>query len=163
MQNDILFDNIYIGHSIEEAEKIKAATFDIKLPIEKAEEDATAPPPPPEDEKPSFGGEFLEDPISYIKQKIDLFVTLAQHDPIQAAKFVPEVAGGLLAFALGVIVLLVSIVTASTTPAVKEKVKETGKKAKETVSDAADKVAEAASTGAESVQQQATKRSKKAG
>jgi calnexin len=29
MQNDILFDNIYIGHSIEDAEKLRKETFDL--------------------------------------------------------------------------------------------------------------------------------------
>ena len=46
MQSDILFDNIYIGHSIEDAEKLKTETFDVKHPIELAEEDATKPQPP---------------------------------------------------------------------------------------------------------------------
>ena len=38
MQSDILFDNIYIGHSVEDAEKLKVETFDVKHAIEKAEE-----------------------------------------------------------------------------------------------------------------------------
>ena len=43
MQNDILFDNIYIGHSVEDAQKLKAETWDIKHPIEVAEEEETKP------------------------------------------------------------------------------------------------------------------------
>ena len=31
---DILFDNIYIGHSVEDANKFKVETFDVKKPLE---------------------------------------------------------------------------------------------------------------------------------
>jgi calnexin len=37
MQKDILFDNIYIGHSIADAEKLRAETFDLKVAAEKAD------------------------------------------------------------------------------------------------------------------------------
>lgn len=43
MQNDILFDNIYIGHSIEDAEKLRKETFDLKHPVEVALEEASKP------------------------------------------------------------------------------------------------------------------------
>ena len=39
MQNDILFDNIYIGHSEADAEKFAQETFFKKSPVEKALEE----------------------------------------------------------------------------------------------------------------------------
>ncbi|KAJ8105826.1 hypothetical protein OPT61_g9947 [Boeremia exigua] len=45
MQNEILFDNIYIGHSIEDAKKLEEETFVPKKAAEKAEEEANAPKP----------------------------------------------------------------------------------------------------------------------
>merc|ERR1712000_505447 len=72
MQNDILFDNIYIGHSVEDAEKLAEETFKVKHPIEKALFDAEKPkkkdsPASPNDLK------FLDDPVLYVKEKLDLF------------------------------------------------------------------------------------------
>ena len=40
MQNDILFDNIYIGHSVSDAEKLAQDTFEVKKAVEKAQEEA---------------------------------------------------------------------------------------------------------------------------
>ncbi len=42
----------------------------------------------------------------YIKEKLDLFLTIAKTDPIEAIKFVPEAAGGIAA----VLVTLIAIV-----------------------------------------------------
>lgn len=39
MQNDILFDNFYLGHSIQEAEEIGNATFALKNALEKVQEE----------------------------------------------------------------------------------------------------------------------------
>ena len=50
MQNDILFDNIYIGHSIEEARKFAEETFFEKHPIEQLIELAEKPNEVTEDE-----------------------------------------------------------------------------------------------------------------
>ena len=36
MTEDILFDNLYIGHSVEDAKKLAAETFEVKKELEKA-------------------------------------------------------------------------------------------------------------------------------
>lgn len=44
MQNNILFDNIYIGHSEEDAKKLAEETWVIKYKIEKDAEDLDSKP-----------------------------------------------------------------------------------------------------------------------
>ncbi|KAI1770912.1 calreticulin precursor [Hypoxylon cercidicola] len=154
MQSDILFDNIYIGHSIEDAEKLAQETFFKKSVVEKALEDAEKPKA---DDKPKSPSDlkFLDDPVLYVKEKLDLFLTIAANDPIQAIKFVPEVptaVGGLLV----TIVALVGIFTMG--GAAPEAVKKTAGDAKEKAKDAKDKAAEAVSTGAENVKAEVNKR-----
>lgn len=154
MQNDILFDNIYIGHSIEDAEKLAQETFFKKSPVEKALEDAEKPKA---DDKPKSPSDlkFLDDPVTYVKEKLDLFLTIAANDPIQAIKFVPEVptaVGGLLV----TIVALVGIFTMG--GAAPETVKKAAGDAKEKAKDAKDKAAEAVATGAENVKAEVNKR-----
>ncbi|OCK80703.1 calnexin-like protein [Lepidopterella palustris CBS 459.81] len=157
MQNDILFDNIYIGHSIEDAEKLKAETFDLKIVAEKAEEEATAPKAP-ETPKSPMDLKFMDDPVTYITEKFNLFITIAKRDPIQAIKFVPEVAGGIGALVITVLAILISVVAGGSAPS-KEQVKDAAKKAKDATVDAKDKAAEAVTSGAEKVQAEGNKRS----
>jgi len=156
MQNDILFDNIYVGHSPEDAEALKKATWDLKVAAEKAEEELTKPK---EEEKPKSPSErsFKDDPIKYITEKIDLFVTIAKNDPLQAIKFVPEVAGGLGVLVVTVLAIFLTLVSGggSAAPAVKD----AAKKAKDAAVDAKDKAAEAVTTGAEKAQAEVQKRS----
>ncbi|KAF2118546.1 Calreticulin family-domain-containing protein [Lophiotrema nucula] len=156
MQNDILFDNIYIGHSIEDAEKLKAETFDLKITAEKAEEEASAPKPADPPKSPSDLS-FKEDPVTYVKEKWNLFVEIAKRDPVEAVKFVPEVAGGIGVLALTVIVLLVSTLAGGAAPS-KEQIKANAEKAKKAAVDAKDKAAEAVATGAEKAQAEVNKR-----
>ncbi|KAK2738749.1 hypothetical protein FQN57_006916 [Myotisia sp. PD_48] len=138
MENDILFDNIYIGHSIEDAEKLKQQTFDIKRPIEAAEEEASKPP------EPEVEGEvkFTEDPIKYVRSKVDLFIQLAKVNPVEAIKEVPEVAGGLGALLVTVLLVVFGAIGISNSPtpaAKKENVaKEDSSKASGTVASGAD-------------------------
>ncbi|KAI9765117.1 MAG: hypothetical protein M1840_007824 [Geoglossum simile] len=140
MQNDILFDNIYIGHSTEDAENLKALTFDIKHPIEKSEAAEAAPPEPEKPKSPS-DLKFLDDPVHYVKEKVDLFLTIAKNDPIMAIKFVPEVAGGAFAILLTVVAIVIGSLFAigGSTP----QVKKATEKAKETAAAAKGKVVEA--------------------
>ena len=156
MQNDILFDNIYIGHSIEDAEKLKAETYDIKHPIEAKEDEATKPKPatPP---KSPMDLKFMDDPLLYVREKFDLFWTIAKKDPVQAAKFVPEIAGGLGVLAVTLIVLIVSVLVssgASPPPAVKK----AAENVKQSAADTKDQVVDAASSGTEKVQAEINKR-----
>lgn len=110
MQNDILFDNIYIGHSIEDAAAFREETFVVKKAIEVAEEEASKPKP---EKKAATDVTFKEDPVAFIRQKVDLFVSLAKQDPIEAVKTVPEVAGGLGAILLATILFIFGAIGAS--------------------------------------------------
>ncbi len=157
MQNNILFDNIYIGHSIEDAEKLAKDTYDVKIAVEKAEEDALAPKR--DDKKTSTAGNFMEDPVAFVREKVDLFVNVARNDPVQAIKLFPEVAGGMGVLAVTALALLVSLIgmTSGKAPS-KAQVKDAAEKVKEAAVDAKDKVAEAVSTGTEKVQGEIEKR-----
>ena len=156
MQSDILFDNIYIGHSVEDAEKLKAETYDIKAAIESAEEDAAKPPSPPQPESP-MDLKFMDDPITYVREKVDLFYTLAKKDPVQAIKTLPEVAGGIGALAATIIALVVGIVgmTGGSPP---PQIKKVAEKAKQSAVDAKDQVVDAASTATDRAQAEVNKR-----
>ena len=156
MQSDILFDNIYIGHSIQEATKFKNETFDIKHKVEKAEEDATKPKPS-DLPTPETESSFKEDPIGYIREKVDLFYDIAKNDPVQAVKMLPEVAGGIGALIVTVIALLVAIIGLGS-KGVPPKAKETAEKAKAKAIEAKDQAVEVTSTGAEKVQAEINKR-----
>ena len=156
MQNDILFDNIYIGHSVEDAEKVKAETWDIKHPIELAEDEATKPKPadPP---KSPMDLKFMDDPVLYVREKVDLFMTIAKNDPVQAIKFVPEVAGGIGVLAVTLIAIIVGAVGmsgASPPP----QVKNAAEKVKKTAIDTKDQVMDAAASGADKAQTEINKR-----
>lgn len=156
MQNNILFDNIYIGHSVEDAEKLKTETFDIKHPIETAEDEASKPKAadPP---KSPMDLKFLEDPVLYVREKVELFITIAKNDPVQAIKFVPEVAGGagiLLITLIALIFGAFSIGGATPPP----QVKKAAENIKKSAIDTKDQVVDAATSGAEKVQAEVNKR-----
>src|SRR5271154_4223092 len=158
MQSDILFDNIYIGHSVEDAAALRAETYDLKRPAEDAEEAKTKPIP---DSKPSspLDLKFMDDPVTYVKEKFELFITIAKRDPMEAIRFVPEVAGGLGAL----VVLLVALVAgaiAMSRPAApsKEDMKKAAQKAKAAVTDVKDKAADAVTSGADTAKAEVNKR-----
>lgn len=157
MQKDILFDNIYIGHSIADAEKLKAETFDLKNAAEKAEEEANKPKPSEAPKSPS-DLVFKDDPVRYVKEKTGLFIEIAKRDPVEAVKFVPEVAGGIGVLAVTILVLLVSVLFGSGAAPSQEQVKAQANKAKKAAVDAKDKTAEAVATGADKVQAEVNKR-----
>ena len=156
MQNDILFDNIYIGHSVEDAEKLKEETWDVKHAIEVAEEEASKPKP---DSKPKSPNDlvFMDDPVFYIREKLDLFLTIAKQDPIQAIKFVPEIAGGLGVIVVTMVAIIVAAIGMSSSSPPPD-VKKAAEKIKEAASDAKDKVSDASASGAEAVKSEVNKR-----
>ncbi|KAK4116374.1 Calreticulin-domain-containing protein [Canariomyces notabilis] len=155
MQNNIMFDNIYIGHSVEDARKLADETFFKKHPVETALETADKPK---EEEKPKspMDLKFLDDPKKYIQEKLDLFLTIAKRDPLEAIKFVPEIAGGLAALFVTVVALLFGLVGLGSSPA--PAAKKVAADAKEKAKEVKDKVASAATTGAETVKSEASKR-----
>lgn len=84
MTEDILFDNIYVGHSPEDAKTFAAETFDVKKVLERSIKHA--PSPDDDDEEESFA----EDPIGFIRSKIFTFIDLLKLDPLLAFKTHPE-------------------------------------------------------------------------
>lgn len=158
MQSDILFDNIYIGHSVEDAQKFADETFFEKHPIEKLLELESKPKP--DENKPARSPSdlvFMDDPVHYIREKLDLFFTIAQTDPIQAIKFVPEAAGGLAAVAATLIAVIIGVISMSgSTPP--PQVKKAAGNVKAQAAGAKDKVAETVSSGVDQAKAEANKR-----
>ncbi|KAK9240174.1 Calreticulin family-domain-containing protein [Lipomyces kononenkoae] len=95
MQNDILFDNIYVGHSLEEAEKIGNATYVVKVEIEQAEEKASRPKVEEPKAPLTTWEQFKKDPVAFSIQQTKLFYTFFQRDPIFAIRTYPETAAAL--------------------------------------------------------------------
>ena len=106
MNEDILFDNIYIGHSVEDAAALRKETYDVKIVGEKKAEEATKPESEREKPKSPHDLVFMDDPVLYIKEKTNLFIELVQKNPVDAFKFVPEVAA---AIGLGIVTLLLIV------------------------------------------------------
>ena len=162
MQSDITFDNIYIGHSVEDAAAFAAETYGVKRPLEEAEEAKSKPKPEDLPKLPS-DLKFMDDPVTFLKEKLELFVTLVQKDPIEAIKFMPEVAGGIggvLALLIAVIVGL-SNIGGSAAPS-KEDIKKSAQKAKGAATDAKDEAAAATTSGSDATKPQASQRTTRA-
>ena len=155
MQNDILFDNIYIGHSIEDAEKLKVETYDIKHPIETAEDEASKPKQP-ETPKSPLDLKFMDDPVLFVREKVQLFLEIAKKNPLEAVKFVPEVAGGIGVLVVTLLAVIIGGVVGGSKAS--PQVKKAAENVKTAAADAKDKAVDAASSGAEKVQSEVNKR-----
>lgn len=116
MTEDILFDNLYVGHSPEDAKKLAAETFEVKKPLEVA---ADKPVAAEDEEEESIS--FKDDPISFIRTRVISFIEAAKLDPLEAFKSQPE-TGAALAGALftlfGMLGALVSIIAGAQKPVV---------------------------------------------
>jgi calnexin len=154
MSSDMLFDNIYIGHSVEDALKLKAETYDIKKPIEEALEKEAAPKPADTPASP-LDLNFMDDPKKYIMDKFEVFMAIAQQSPVDAIKAVPEIAGAL---AVGIITVLAILLSALGVGASSPQVQKAGKDAKKAVVDAKDKAVDAATSAVDSAKDSAGKR-----
>ena len=167
MQKDILFDNIYIGHSPADAEKLKAETYDVKIGVESAAKDKDKPKDADKPASPS-DLKFMDDPVTYVKEKFQLFVTIAQRDPLEAVRFVPEIAGGIgVVVATFVVAILSMFMMGGGQPP--ESVKKAADAAKDKAQQAtakgqelADQAKDAAASGAEKVQAEVSKRTTRA-
>lgn len=157
MNEDILFDNIYIGHSVEDAAALRKETYEVKKPFEEKAEKADKPEPPKEEKKKSpLDLNFKDDPVFYIKEKVALFIELAKKDPVTAIKFVPEVPA---AIGVGLLTLIIVLVGAGSAAAPsKEEVKKQAQKAKDSAQKTKEQVAEAVATGADNVKDEVNKR-----
>ncbi|KAG9092704.1 hypothetical protein FRC06_011828 [Ceratobasidium sp. 370] len=98
MTEDILFDNIYVGTSPEDAAKLAAETFMVKKKIEN--EIADAEKPKEEPEAPTDAPVFAEQPVAFLRHKALSFVEAAKEDPVAAFKAQPETGAVLLAVLL---------------------------------------------------------------
>lgn len=103
MDEDILFDNIYVGHSIEDARELARQTFDVKLPIEQNIEKEDLEKKKTEEEK-----EVKEAPLGLAGLQNTLldFYSDLKVDPIAAIKAQPNVAGLLAAIIAAVLGLV---------------------------------------------------------
>lgn len=90
MTEDILFDNIYVGHSIDDAEGLRAETWGVKHALEEAAKAAS------DVEDSEDIPEFTTDPAGFVRAKIGVFLDDAREDPVGAITSHPETAAGLL-------------------------------------------------------------------
>lgn len=109
MQNDIFFDNIYIGYFVEDVEKFVEEIFKVKYFIEKVFFDVEK-----FKKKDSFvffnDFKFFDDLVLYVKEKFDFFFIIVQNDFIEVIKFVFEVVVGIGVIVVFVIVFIVSLI-----------------------------------------------------
>jgi hypothetical protein len=116
MTEDILFDNIYIGHSVDDAKKFAADTFEVKKPLEVAADK------PAEDEKEDDDKvSFREDPIEWIRSNLFDFIDLAKSNPVEAFQTQPEIGAvlvGLIFTLFGMIGALFGLVGGASKPVI---------------------------------------------
>lgn len=90
MDEDILFDNIYVGHSIEDARQLAREQFDEKLVIEQnGEKDE-------EKKAEAESGKSTDDLVGMVNRlrgQVEDFAEAVRRDPIEAIKAQPQVAG----------------------------------------------------------------------
>jgi len=115
MTEDILFDNIYIGHSVEDAKKFAAETFEIKKPLEVAESKTAV------DDEEEQKLTFKEDPVGFLRTHVVAFMEAARENPVGAVKAHPQ-TGAALAVGLftlfGMLGALVGIIGGAQKPVV---------------------------------------------
>lgn len=116
MTDDILFDNIYVGHSEEDAKTLAKQTFHVKVAQEKEEEGSLD-----EDDDESTG-ELSK--LDFVKLRALQFVHMFKQNPTQAIKSMPETAGALAAALftlLGMLGALFGLVGSSSKPTIQVK------------------------------------------
>lgn len=95
MDEDILFDNIYVGTSEEDAKKFAQETFKIKSPLEVKTEEKDN-----KDESASSGGL-----LDKFRTQLFEFIEIAKVSPVEAIKTEPVVAGTLASGVFGLLAL----------------------------------------------------------
>lgn len=101
MTEDILFNNIYIGHSVEDAQALAAETFDVKRPLEVAADKASHPIEEDDEEAEDLSLDaFKADPFAFLRGRVIAFVEAAKVDPVAAVKAQPQTAAGVSLAAL---------------------------------------------------------------
>ncbi|KAF9437775.1 hypothetical protein BGZ76_011161 [Entomortierella beljakovae] len=127
VQSDILFDNIYIGHSAVDAESLAAESWELKYKIEKQLEDEANPKPEPAvEDSPKT---FTEDPLGYIYGDLKMFYELAREDPMDALNRMPlvvAVLAGVVGVSFGLMLIILGLMSGD--PEAQKKVSEAKKK-----------------------------------
>lgn len=136
MTEDIMFDNIYVGHSVEDAKKLAEETWYVKHKVEKAVKDAEAAEKKAKADSEAKAAKvstaeglqevlakLKEDPAGFVREKVMDFVEEVQEDgPVAALKANPQVGGAILASLLtlfGAFAAILGLVGSSAQPVVK--------------------------------------------
>ncbi|KAJ3045787.1 hypothetical protein HK097_001132 [Rhizophlyctis rosea] len=117
MQDQILFDNIYIGHSIKEAEALAQESWAVKHKIESHIEEAEKPKHAPAESTK----EGVAQIIDQIKSEVLTFINRAKESPVDAVKELPHVAGPLAALVAIPVLVALLLGGGSSAPAPKKK------------------------------------------
>ncbi|KAM6498822.1 Calreticulin family domain containing protein [Amanita muscaria] len=107
MTEDIMFNNLYIGHSVEDAIKLANETFSIKRPLE------VIANKPADIEEEEVEVVFKEDPIGFVRQKVLNFVDAAKVNPIEAFKSQPGTGIFLIGALFGILGAFLSVIGGS--------------------------------------------------
>ncbi|BFZ55901.1 hypothetical protein PYCC9005_002942 [Savitreella phatthalungensis] len=109
MQADILFDNIVVSHEESDASEL-AKDWKAKFVVEEAEDNATTAKASEAAQKnyDDLFPRWETNKIGFLKQQVLRFVSIAQVDPIHAAKTMPETAGALIAALVTLLLVLLS-------------------------------------------------------
>jgi len=112
MTEDILFDNIFVGHDAAQAKKFAAETYHVKKPLEQEAEGSAEGD---DDDEPSAL-------LDKIRLKVYEFIHLCGFDVLQACKQMPDVAAGLAAAFFTLIGMLAALfgLMGSSKPVVKK-------------------------------------------
>ncbi|KAG8876267.1 hypothetical protein FRB97_004309 [Tulasnella sp. 331] len=152
MTEDILFDNIYIGHSAADAKALATETFHAKKAIEEEKKEelnkaaaAKAKEASGEETLLDMFDKLKENPVEYIREQILNFIEEVQVDgPVEAFKAKPQVGGAILAAfltLLGSLAAIMGLVGSTAAP-----VSKSTKKTDAVTADAADTTKEPVAT-----------------
>ncbi|KAF9906683.1 hypothetical protein BX616_000657 [Lobosporangium transversale] len=115
IQNDLLFDNIYIGHSVKDAETLAAETWEVKYAVEKQLEELANPTKKNEDSKEKSKDKELtleENPVAFILQDLREFFAMLRKDPSNAVNTNPLsvfVLSGIVGVGFGLMLIILGL------------------------------------------------------
>ena len=118
MTEDILFDNLYIGNSVEDAAALAKETWEVKHELEEAAKKAKVA----DDDEEISSVSLKDDPVAFIRTKIFTFIEAAKVDPVFALQSQPETAAGLalvLTTFIGMIGVLLGLIGGQQKPITK--------------------------------------------
>lgn len=98
----------------------------------------------------------MDDPVLFVREKVQLFMEIAKNNPVDAIKFVPEVAGGIGILAVTLLAIVLGGVLGGSKAS--PQVKKAADNVKKAAVDAKDQAVDAAASGADKVQAEVNKR-----